>query len=292
MTIIMGHYFYWHPIHDIPFLIWIIQANFVFTSHMATFLFKHIIFGPVSSRRLGRSLGINVLPANRKICNFNCIYCECGWTENISPDKVSYPETGEIITSLEERLSELKSKGAEPDAITFAGNGEPTLHPDFTHLVSLVIQQRDIWAPLARVAVLTNGTLIYNEPIFNALATVDLNIIKLDSGRQETIRFINQPRTDFDLARFVEALRRFDNNVIIQTLFFRGTYNGKIIDNTTQEEINAWLEIVEEIRPREVMVYSFHRDTPERGLERIPESKLLTIARKVEKLGIKTRVTP
>lgn len=259
---------------------------------MGTFLFKHIIFGPVSSRRLGRSLGINVLPANRKICNFNCIYCECGWTENIEPGTVTFPETVEIISALEERLSVLKSKGAEPDAITFAGNGEPTLHPDFNTIVSQVIQQRDIWAPKAQVAVLTNGTLISREPIFNALRTVDQNIIKLDSGIQETIRFINQPQAEFDLRRFTETLLKFENNFTIQTLFFRGIFNGKAINNTTPEEINAWLNILNEVKPSEVMVYSFHRATPERGLERIPESELSAIAKKVEELGIKTRVTP
>ena len=259
---------------------------------MGTFLFKHTIFGPVSSRRLGRSLGINVLPANRKICNFNCIYCECGWTENTDPEQMSYPDAGNIIDALKARLTELKASASEPDAITFAGNGEPTLHPDFSTLVYQTIQLRNEWAPQAQVAVLTNGTLIYLDHVFHALNAVDQNIIKLDSGIQDTIRLINQPRRDFDLRRFTEDLKKFDNRYMIQTLFFRGLYHGKAIDNTSPEEIKAWLQIIDEVRPEEVMLYSFHRATPERGLERIPENELNSIAIKVNQLGIKTRVTP
>jgi wyosine [tRNA(Phe)-imidazoG37] synthetase (radical SAM superfamily) len=259
---------------------------------MGTFLFKHIIFGPVSSRRLGRSLGINVLPAGRKICNFNCVYCECGRTEETVPEKVHFPDASAISDALRNRLVQLKDTGSEPDAITFAGNGEPTLHPEFSILVDRTIQLRDEWAPQAKVAVLTNGTLIDREPVFRALNSVDQNIIKLDSGIPETIRTINQPRIHFDLQNFVESLKKFDRSFIIQTLFFRGIHHGKAIDNTTPEEINAWLAIINELRPDEVMVYSFHRATPEEGLRRIPEHELNAIAEKVNELGIKTRVTP
>ena len=200
---------------------------------MSTFLFDRIIFGPVKSRRLGVSLGINLLPATRKMCNFNCIYCECGWTTDKTADKSALPKRDEIYRALERKLSEMKSKKSAPDVITFAGNGEPTLHPDFPAIVDDTIELRNRYFPEARIAVLSNSTTITIPSVKEALLKVDQNILKLDSGFDLTVRVHNQPRVNVKVAELIGNLRKFNGQLIIQTLFLRGTHNGKSIDNTT-----------------------------------------------------------
>ena len=259
---------------------------------MSTFLFDRIIFGPVKSRRLGVSLGINLLPATRKMCNFNCIYCECGWTTDKTADKSALPKRDEIYRALERKLSEMKSKKSAPDVITFAGNGEPTLHPDFPAIVDDTIELRNRYFPEARIAVLSNSTTITIPSVKEALLKVDQNILKLDSGFDLTVRVHNQPRVNVKVAELIGNLRKFNGQLIIQTLFLRGTHNGKSIDNTSKSEIEAWLKAVEMIKPYEVMIYTISRDTPEGSmLEKVPLSELKRIAGMVNKLGIKTSVS-
>jgi len=259
---------------------------------MSTFLFDRIIFGPVKSRRLGVSLGINLLPATRKMCNFNCIYCECGWTTDKTADKSALPKRDEIYRALERKLSEMKSKKSAPDVITFAGNGEPTLHPDFPSIVDDTIELRNRYFPEARIAVLSNSTTITIPSVKEALLKVDQNILKLDSGFDLTVRVHNQPRVNVKVAELIGNLRKFNGQLIIQTLFLRGTHNGKSIDNTSKAEIEAWLRAVEMIKPYEVMIYTISRDTPEGSmLEKVPLSELKQIAGMVNKLGIKTSVS-
>jgi len=259
---------------------------------MPTFLFDRIIFGPVKSRRLGVSLGINLLPASRKVCNFNCIYCECGWTIDKNAEKSSLPKRDEIYRALERKLLEMKSKNNAPDVITFAGNGEPTLHPDFPAIVDDTIELRNRYFPEARIAVLSNSTTITIPSVKEALLKVDQNILKLDSGFDLTVRVHNQPRVNVKVAELIANLRKFNGQLIIQTLFLRGTHNGKTIDNTTPEEIEAWLRAVEMIRPYEVMIYTISRETPEGSiLAKVPLSELKRIAGMVNKLGIRTSVS-
>lgn len=259
---------------------------------MSTFLFDRIIFGPVKSRRLGVSLGINLLPASRKVCNFNCIYCECGWTLDKTGDKSSLPKREEIYRALERKLSEMKSKNNPPDVITFAGNGEPTLHPDFPAVVDDTIELRNKYFPEARIAVLSNSTTITIPSVREALLKVDQNILKLDSGFDLTVRVHNQPRVNVKVAELIANLKSFNGQLIIQTLFLRGTHNGKAIDNTTPGELEAWLRAVEMIKPYEVMIYTISRDTPEGSLlEKVPPAELRRIAGMVNKLGIKTSVS-
>ncbi len=259
---------------------------------MPTFLFDRIIFGPVKSRRLGVSLGINLLPASRKVCNFNCIYCECGWTLDSSKDKSPLPKRDEIYKALDIKLSELKSKNTPPDVITFAGNGEPTLHPDFPVIVDDCIELRNKYFPEARIAVLSNSTTITNPSIREALLKVDQNILKLDSGFDLTVRVHNQPRVNVKVAELIDNLRGFNGQLIIQTLFLRGSYKGKSIDNTTPEEIEAWLKAIEMIKPYEVMIYTISRDTPDGGLlEKVSAADLRRIAQMVNRLGIKTSIS-
>jgi wyosine [tRNA(Phe)-imidazoG37] synthetase (radical SAM superfamily) len=259
---------------------------------MATFLFDEIIFGPVKSRRLGVSLGINLLPVKRKICNFNCIYCECGWTSDIEKAVSHLPLRNEVYGALDHKLSEMKMQGQKPDVITFAGNGEPTLHPDFPGIIDDSIILRDRYFPSAKIAVLSNATTISNPFIKEALLKVDKNILKLDSAIESTIKIHNQPRIDINSETLIENLTGFKGKLIVQTLFLRGIYDEKVIDNTTPEEIEAWLNALERIRPSEVMIYTISRDTPEGGqLQKVPLSELKKIASLVESIGIKTQVS-
>jgi len=259
---------------------------------MSTFLFDNIIFGPVSSRRLGKSLGINLLPNNQKICNFNCVYCECGWSENINSEKVKFHKKEEISDALRSRLIQLKASNNIPDVITFAGNGEPTMHPSFEDIINDSIQIRNEVAPQVQIVVLSNATLIHKPGVFMALNKIDQNILKIDSAIPETIEKINQPKRKINLKDLIQNMKAFKGNLIIQTLFLRGETDGVEINNTTQKEIEAWLELIKEVKPSKVMIYTFHRETSAKGLTRIPENELQQISEKVMKFGISTLVSP
>lgn len=257
---------------------------------MSTFLFDKIIFGPVNSRRLGVSLGINLLPTSCKVCNFNCIYCECGWN---GPNKVheKLPSRSEVKVALEEKLTEMAHSKTTPDVITFAGNGEPTVHPDFAEIIEDTLELRDLLCPSAKVAVLSNATTIDRDKIFNALLKVDQNILKLDAASDSIVNILNQPTQQYSVAKKVEELKRFNGKFILQTLFIQGSYNGASIDNTTNEEVEKWLKIVEELRPLEVMVYTISRDTPAEGLKKVTAHRLNEIAQMVKDLGIAASVS-
>jgi wyosine [tRNA(Phe)-imidazoG37] synthetase (radical SAM superfamily) len=259
---------------------------------MATILFNEIIFGPVKSRRLGVSLGINLLPINKKMCNFNCVYCECGWTRDIEIPMSRLPSREEVYKALELKLSELKKKNNAPNVITYAGNGEPTLHPEFAAIIDDTLFLRNKYMPEARVAVLSNSTTISDPLVKAALLKVDQNILKLDSALGHTIKLHNQPLVKIDVEELINNLISFNGKVIIQTLFLRGTHHGKAIDNTTPVEIKAWLKAIERIKPSEVMIYTISRDTPEgAALNKVPHAELKRIAALVESKGIKTQVS-
>ncbi|MDX9728648.1 MAG: radical SAM protein [Bacteroidales bacterium] len=259
---------------------------------MATFLFDSIVFGPVSSRRLGVSLGINLLPVSRKVCSFNCIYCECGWTHDKEAKKEALPSRTEVYEALRKKLSEMKEQGKAPDVITYAGNGEPTLHPDFALIIDDSVALRDEFFPAARISVLSNGSMLRRKSVRDALKKVDMNILKLDSALPDTVRQLNQPHVKTDLSLFEKYVREFDGDFIIQTLFVRGECDGHHVDNTTEEEIAAWLGALGRLRPRQVMIYTIHRDTPlGNSLRKVPVSELNAIARKVNEMGIPTSVS-
>ena len=259
---------------------------------MATFLFDEIVFGPVRSRRLGVSLGINLLPTDRKICNFNCVYCECGWSGISGQGKGKYPKREDVRLALEKKLSVMKLKNQPPDVITYAGNGEPTLHPDFPAIIDDSIELRNRYFREAKIAVLSNATTINKPLVKEALLKVDQNILKLDSALNTTISLHNQPDIKIDAARLIRELESFNGRVIIQTLFLRGVHNGEVIDNTTPQEIEAWIKALEKIKPSEVMIYTISRDTPEGSvLNKVPLHELKRIASMVESSGIKTQVS-
>jgi wyosine [tRNA(Phe)-imidazoG37] synthetase (radical SAM superfamily) len=259
---------------------------------MATFLFSEIIFGPVISRRLGNSLGINLLPTNRKVCNYNCLYCECGLTDISFPTKDSkLPRAEEVRDALENTLSNLQPNDPAIDTITFAGNGEPTMHPNFPEIVEETLRLRNRYSPHSKIAVLSNATLISKKDIQQVLKKVDYNILKLDSAIEETITRLNCPLGRFSLNNLKQSLRSFQKNLTIQTLFIRGKFQGSNIDNTSAEEIKKWLELLNELRPQLVMIYTIARDTPVKSLEKIDITVLNEIASKVESLGIPVLVS-
>jgi wyosine [tRNA(Phe)-imidazoG37] synthetase (radical SAM superfamily) len=262
---------------------------------MAGFLFDQIVFGPISSRRLGRSLGVNLLPLNKKSCSFDCIYCECGWTlPKAHGTPLEYPEAGLVAQALEHTLKQMAESGEPmPAAITFAGNGEPTLHRQFHLVVDSTIALRNRYAPKALITVLSNGTTLHREEVFNALLRVDQNIQKLDGGTNETIHLINRPRNPaFNLEDLTKNLCRFNGKVIIQSLFLKGMMGNTPVDNTTQKEIDAWIEHLLRINPEYVMIYPIDRATPASNLVKLDVPALHQIALQADKAGISTRVYP
>ena len=254
-----------------------------------TSLYDNIIFGPIKSRRLGLSLGVNLLPIESKLCNFNCIYCECGWNEE-HEGKKRFNSRDDVRTMLRSTLSRMTTEGTPPDVITFAGNGEPTMHPDFEQIIDDTIALRDELCPTAKVSVLSNATQIGREDVVRALLRVDNNILKLDSAFDSTVQIMNKPVGNYSVARIVDLMKQFHGNMILQTMFLRGEYMGKRIDNTSEQEVLAWLEVVKKIAPKKVMVYSIDRDTPCQTLEKVSKDELSKIASHVEALGIECSV--
>ncbi|MBT3209839.1 MAG: radical SAM protein [Bacteroidetes bacterium] len=258
---------------------------------MATFLFDKTVFGPVISRRLGVSLGINLLPNDSKFCNYNCIYCECGWTNSQDKFKKNLPSREKVKLELSKKLADMKQNQNNLDVITFAGNGEPTIHPDFAEIIDDTIEERNQHFPNARIAVLSNATMIKNQKVYDALHKVDDNILKIDSAFQETNLLFNNPLRKFDLKNHISNLKTFKKNLTIQTMFLHGTYENRIVDNTTEKEIAAWIDIIKDIKPKRVMIYTIHRDTPSSGLEKVPIEKLNQIAEMVRLLNIEVQVS-
>ena len=259
---------------------------------MSTFLFDSIVFGPVRSRRLGVSLGINLLPVDRKVCSFDCIYCECGWTTCGAGPAVRMPLRNAVRDALREKLSRMKEKGSGPDVITYAGNGEPTMHPDFKGIIDDSIALRDEFFPSAKISVLSNGSTLHKKSVREALRKVNMNILKFDSAFSETVKKLNQPRGRYDPEAFARHVSDFEGKFIIQSLFVRGTYHGEVIDNATPAEVGAWIAAIGRLRPQSVMIYTIDRDTPlGNDLKKVPVAELKAIAARVNAIGIPASVS-
>lgn len=250
-----------------------------------TALYPQIVYGPVRSRRLGLSLGVNLLSLEAKLCTFDCIYCECGWNGDNSGSR-RFNDREQVAAALESALVAMAAEGQLPDVVTFAGNGEPTMHPDFEAIIEDTIALRDKYAPSAKISVLSNATQLHREDVVRALCRVDNNILKIDSLDEDMARLINKPCCNYSVAKVVEQLKAFEGRVIVQTMFLRGEYDGKIVDNTTEPQIAAWLEAVRAIAPESVMVYSIARDTPCKTLQKVEREELEQIAERVRALGI------
>lgn len=255
-----------------------------------TVLFHSTIFGPIHSRRLGVSLGVNLSPSDGKVCSFDCIYCEAGY--NAGKGTSGLPVRERVRADLRSKLESMRRNGEPLDVITFSGNGEPTLNPDFPAIIDDVIALRDEFYPEAKVSVLTNSTRIFTPAVAEALKRVDNNILKLDSAVESTMRLIDQPASkEFTVERVVESLRQFAGTGIIQTMMLRGEHDGQPVDNTTPEEVDALIKAYKEIRPREIMLYSLDRSTPEEKLVKVEKPELERIGHAIEEAtGIKVQV--
>lgn len=252
-------------------------------------LFDQIIFGPIQSRRLGLSLGVNLLPVDAKICSFDCIYCECGFNTTMHESPI--PNREQVYTALKTKLQEMLSANEVPDVITFAGNGEPTLHAEFDGIIDDTIALRNELCPTAMVSVLSNSTRIHKPNIFRALNKVDNNILKFDTAIDRTMQIVDRPTgKHINVAWFVEHLKKFEGHLIIQTMFLKGEFKGEKFDNTTDAEVEAWLKALEEIRPQQVMIYTIDRETPAQNLEKISQEALNLIADKVRERGFEVSV--
>lgn len=258
---------------------------------MSTILFDKIIFGPIKSRRLGISLGVNLLPADGKLCSFNCIYCECGLNEERRTQS-RLPSRSEVKEALEQTLLAMKAEGVIPDVITFAGNGEPTMHPEFGEIIDDTIEVRNRIFPGTRIAVLSNSTMLHKESVFNALNKIDDNILKLDSVLDSRIQQINVPNSpSFTFSELLKQLVHFNGNLIIQTMFLKGEMDGKSVDNTTDEEVSGWINALKQIHPKKVMIYTIDRETPVKGLKKVSKEELEAIANKARTEGFEVTVS-
>jgi wyosine [tRNA(Phe)-imidazoG37] synthetase (radical SAM superfamily) len=246
-----------------------------------TALYPQIVYGPVHSRRLGVSLGVNLLPLHSKLCTFDCIYCECGWNDD-NRGKEGFNSREDVAAALESRLIQMSADGVLPDVITFAGNGEPTLHPDFEGVIEDTIALRDKYAPNAKISVLSNATQLHRQDVVRALKRVDNNILKLDAAIDSTVIEMNKPCCNYAVEEVIDQLAAFDGNLIVQIMFLRGEYNGKKIDNTTPEHISTMRKALERIRPKQIMCYTIARDTPCKTLQAVPAEE---IARLQAELG-------
>jgi len=248
---------------------------------MSTIIYPSPIFGPVQSRRLGISLGINLLPHDGKVCSFDCIYCECGFNEEHRP-KEPLPTREEVAVALERKLRQMQEDGVMPDVLTFAGNGEPTCHPHFAEIIDDTIRLRDRYCPQAKVSVLSNSTMIHRREVHDALMRVDNNILKLDTIDPDFIRLVDRPVGTYDVQQIVERMKAFGGHIIIQTMFLKG--DG--IDNTTDRYVAPWLEAVKAIGPSQVMIYTIDRETPDQQLEKASREQLDAIRDRVVAAGI------
>ena len=228
-----------------------------------TMIREETVFGPIHSRRLGSSLGINLLPEKGKICTFDCIYCECGWNKDGRND-TQLPSAEKVRNALESKLQQCQAEGVTIDSITFSGDGEPTINPEFPQIIDDTIRLRNQYYPNSKITVLSNATMVHKSEVFNALCKVDNPTMKIDAPTNELIEKINHPVPGYDIHRVVEALKQFNGNFILQTMFLK----SKDFDSSSSEVLNGWMDIVRLLKPREVMVYTIDRPTPEEGLQK------------------------
>ena len=252
---------------------------------MSTIIYPSPIFGPVHSRRLGISLGINLLPADGKVCSFDCIYCECGFNEDHRPS-FPLPTREEVAEKLEQKLQAMVKEQLLPDVLTFAGNGEPTCHPHFAEIIGDTIRLRNQYCPKAKVSVLSNSTMIHRQAVHDALMLVDNNILKLDTVDPLYINKVDHPNGTYDVNTIIERMKAFNGHLIIQTMFMRGECQGESVDNTSDAYVTPWLEAVKDIKPQQVMIYTIDRETPTQGLLKATHEQLDAIRDRVITAGI------
>ena len=248
--------------------------------------FDDIVFGPIYSRRLGSSLGVNILPSKGKLCNFDCVYCECGWNKDGAGDR-KFPRLAEVETALESRMAALSQEGVPVDSITFSGNGEPTMNPDFAQIVDVTLRLRDRFYPEAKVSVLSNATLAWREDIFNALKKVDNPIMKIDAGADDLVELINKPVGSYSIDKVVDSLSGFKGDFVLQTMFVRSSY----FNTAEPDALNRWMDIVRRLSPREIMIYTIDRETPDKTLQKYTVDEMKAFVQPLLDEGFKIQIS-
>lgn len=246
---------------------------------------EETVFGPIFSRRLGSSLGINLLPVNGKICTFDCIYCECGWNKD-GRDDTRLPNAAEVREMLEAKLKQLVADGTPVDSITFSGDGESTINPDFPQIIDDTLALRDQYYPSAKVSVLSNATQVHRPEIFAALGKVDNPIMKIDAPTNALVERINKPAPGYDVNRVVEALKKFNGDFVLQTMFLK----SKDFDSSSPEVLDGWMDIVRLLKPREIMAYTIDRPTPEEGLQKFTVEEMKTLLNPLIQEGFNVQI--
>ena len=257
---------------------------------MSTVIYPSPIFGPIHSRRLGISLGINLLPQGGKVCSFDCVYCECGFNRNHRTHN-PLPTLEEVEQALRSKLAEMRQEGITPDVLTFAGNGEPTLNPHFASIAGRVREVRDELCPTARMSILSNATQISRPEVREALMLFDNNILKLDTVDAAYINKVDRPQGHYSVEEQVEQMAAFGGHCIIQTMFMAGELDGKSVDNTGDEYVEPYLHALQRIRPSQVMIYTIDRETPAHGLRKAAPAVLDAIGGRIRSLGIPCKVS-
>ncbi|MBO5107024.1 MAG: radical SAM protein [Bacteroidales bacterium] len=247
--------------------------------------FDDIVFGPIFSRRLGSSLGVNLLPSKGKLCNFDCVYCECGWNKDGIAERV-FPRLEEVKAALEEKMSKAASEGVPVDSITFSGNGEPTMNPDFPEIIDVTLELRDRYFPDAKVSVLSNATLIGRPAVAEALMKVDNPILKIDASSDSLIAQINKPVGRYRLDEVVEAMMKFEGRFVLQTMFLK----SPDFDTAEPDALEKWMEIVRKVKPREIMVYTIDRETPDKSLAKYTVEEMTAFVQPLIDEGFKIQI--
>ena len=248
--------------------------------------FDEIVFGPIFSRRLGSSLGVNILPSKGKLCNFDCVYCECGWNKDGEVAGRRFPNLQEVEHALKEKMQKASADGVPVDSITFSGNGEPTMNPDFAEIIDVTLKLRDEYFPNAKVSVLSNATLLGREKVAQALKRVDNPILKIDASSQELVDKINKPVGTYRLQEVLDHLKEFDGNFILQTMFLR----SQDFDTVAEGALDAWIDIVRMLRPRQVMVYTIDRETPDKSLQKYTVEEMTAMVQPLIEEGFDIQV--
>ncbi len=248
--------------------------------------FDEIVFGPIYSRRLGSSLGVNILPAEGKLCNFDCVYCECGWNKDGAVPGRHFPGLQDVEAALRAKMQKASAEGVGVDSITFSGNGEPTMNPDFAEIVDVTLKLRDEYFPDAKVSVLSNATLLGNEKVAEALRKVDNPILKIDASSQDLVEKINKPVGTYRLAEVLEHLKQFEGNFILQTMFLR----SQEFDTVASGALEAWIDIVRMLKPRQVMVYTIDRETPDKSLQKYTVDEMTAMVQPLIEEGFDIQV--
>ena len=246
---------------------------------------EEVVFGPIHSRRLGSSLGINLLPEKGKICTFDCIYCECGWNKDGRND-TQLPSVEKVRNALEAKLKQCKNDGVNIDSITFSGDGEPTINPEFPQIIDDTIRLRDQYYPQSKITVLSNATMVHKPEVFQALRKVDNPTMKIDAPTNALIEKINHPAPGYDIRRVVEALKQFNGDFILQTMFLR----SKDFDSSSPEVLDGWMDIVRQLKPREIMVYTIDRPTPEVGLQKFTVDEMRSLVQPLIDEGFEIQI--